>query len=122
MQTNFEQFALTSMLGHDDSPPRLAGKLCFGEEWQRTAFGIALALSKSGYFDWEDFRQQLIAVIGEWERTHDLGDSSWNYYECWLTALERVVVDKALLRPEEVDGATARLPAQSQVPERQGAV
>ena len=52
MQTNFEQFALTSMLGHEDSPPRLAGKLCFGEEWQRTAFGIALALSKSGYFDW----------------------------------------------------------------------
>ena len=71
MQTNFEQFALTSMLGHDDSPPRLAGKLCFGEEWQRTAFGVALALSKSGYFDWEDFRQQLIAVIGEWERSHD---------------------------------------------------
>ena len=37
MQTNFEQFALTSMLGHEDSPPRLAGKLCFAEEWQRTA-------------------------------------------------------------------------------------
>jgi hypothetical protein len=64
----------------------------------------------------------LIAVIGEWERTHDLGDSSWNYYECWLTALERVIVDKALLRPDEVDEATARLPAQSQVPERHGAV
>ena len=29
MQTNFEQFAVTSMLGHEDSPPRLAGKLCF---------------------------------------------------------------------------------------------
>ena len=121
MQTNFEQFALTSMLGQEDSPPRLAGKLCFGEEWQRTAFGIALALSKSGYFDWEDFRQQLIAVIGEWERTHDLGDSSWNYYECWLAALERVIVDKALLAPEEVDQATALPPAETGLPGRQNA-
>jgi nitrile hydratase accessory protein len=121
MQTNFEQFALTSMLGQEDSPPRLAGKLCFGEEWQRTAFGVALALSKFGYFDWEDFRQQLIAVIGEWERSHDLGDASWNYYECWLTALERVILDKALVGPEEVENLLARLPAEFAVPERQDA-
>jgi nitrile hydratase accessory protein len=63
-------------------------------------------------YDWEDFRQQLIAVIGEWERTHDLGDASWNYYECWLTALERVVVDKALVGPKEVDQVVAQLPAE----------
>ena len=61
----------------------------------------------------------MIAVIGEWERTHDLGDSSWNYYECWLTALERVVVEKALLRPEDI--AAEQSEAESAATERQGA-
>jgi nitrile hydratase accessory protein len=102
MQTNFEQFAVTSMLGHEDSPPRLDGKLHFAQDWERLAFGVALALSRSGHFDWEDFRQQLIAAIGEWETAHDLNDSSWDYYERWLTALERLIIEKHLVKPEEL--------------------
>jgi nitrile hydratase accessory protein len=102
MQTVFEQFAVTSMLGHEDSPPRLEGKLCFSQAWEQQAFGIALALSKSGYFDWEDFRQQLIVAIAEWESTHPLDDDSWDYYECWLTALELVVAASGLTAPEEL--------------------
>jgi nitrile hydratase accessory protein len=102
MQTVFEQFAVTSMLGNQDSPPRLEGKLCFSQAWERQAFGIALALSKCGYFDWEDFRQQLIAVIAEWENSHPLDDDSWDYYGCWLTALERVVAASGLIAPQEL--------------------
>ena len=102
MQTNFERFAVTSMMGQQDSPPRLDGKLRFDQDWERQAFGVALALSRSGYFDWEDFRQQLIAAIGEWENTHDLSDNSWDYYERWLTALERVLVEKHLVKADEL--------------------
>jgi nitrile hydratase accessory protein len=102
MQTNFEQFAVTSMLGHEDSPPRVDGKLRFAQDWERLAFGVALALSRSGHFDWEDFRQQLIGAIGEWETAHDLNDSSWDYYERWLTALERLIIEKQLVKPEEL--------------------
>jgi nitrile hydratase accessory protein len=105
VQTRFEQFALTSMLGGEDSPPRLNGKLCFANAWERQAFGVALALSKGGHFDWEDFRQRLIAAIGEWEDTHALDDSSWSYYERWLTALERVVVEAGVVTPEELERA-----------------
>ena len=50
MQTRFEQFAVTSMLGSDDSPPRQNGKLCFSQPWERQAFGVALALSKKRAF------------------------------------------------------------------------
>ena len=107
MQTQFEQFAVTSMLGQGDSPPRLNGKLCFAEAWERQAFGVALALSKTGHFDWEDFRQQLIAAIGEWEKSHPLDDPSWSYYECWLTALERLVVERQLVAPEDLAPACA---------------
>ena len=102
MQTNFERFAVTSMMGQQDSPPRLDGKLHFDVDWERQAFGVALALSRSGYFDWEDFRQHLIAAIGEWESTHDFGDNSWDYYERWLTALERVIVEKHLVGADEL--------------------
>lgn len=102
MLTRFEQFAVTSMLGQGDSPPRLQGKLCFAEDWERQAFGVALALSKSGHFEWEEFRQQLIAAIAEWEESHALDDPSWSYYERWLTALERVLVAKRIARPEDL--------------------
>jgi hypothetical protein len=97
MQTQFEHFAVTSMLGQGDSPPRLDGKLCFGQAWERQAFGVALALAK----------QKLISAIGEWESSHSLDDSSWSYYERWLTALERLVIEERLVTPEEL---TARMP------------
>ena len=52
MFTRFEEYAATQMLGQPDSPPRSEGKLFFREEWQRTVFGMALALSKEGHFEW----------------------------------------------------------------------
>jgi nitrile hydratase accessory protein len=102
MQTRFEQFAVTSMLGSGDSPPRQNGKLCFSQTWERQAFGVALALSRSGHFDWEDFRQKLIASIGEWEGSHDLEDPSWSYYDCWLTALENLLVQEGVVTAEDL--------------------
>jgi nitrile hydratase accessory protein len=108
MQTRFEHFAVTSMLGSEDSPPRLGGKLCFAQPWERQAFGIALALSKTGHFDWEDFRQKLIAAIGDWEAGHDLDDPSWNYYDRWLTALEQLLVQEGIVTAEELAGVLPR--------------
>ena len=102
MQTRFEQFAVTSMLGSADTPPRQDGKLCFSQAWERQAFGVALALSKSGHFDWEDFRQKLISAIGEWEESHALEDPSWSYYERWLTALERLLVQEQIVTAEDL--------------------
>ena len=84
MQTRFEHFAAASMLGAEDAPPRCDGALCFENEWERRAFGIALALSRDGHFEWEDFRRALIDEIREWEATHALDDASWHYYERWL--------------------------------------
>jgi nitrile hydratase accessory protein len=102
MQTRFEHFAVTSMLGHGDSPPRLDGKLRFAAHWERQAFGLALALSKDGHFDWEDFRIKLIDAIGEWEDSHELDDPTWSYYERWLTALERLAIEQGLIGLEDI--------------------
>ena len=109
MLMHFEHFAVTSMMGTEDRPPRNNGALCFGQEWERTAFGVALGLSRAGYFEWEDFRQQLIAAISRWESSHAIDDASWNYYECWLAALEAVIVQSGLANESEIAGALAGL-------------
>jgi nitrile hydratase accessory protein len=91
MQTKFEHFAVASMMGQKDTPPRANGSLCFAFPWERQAFGIALALARDGYFEWEEFRQAMIAEIAGWEATHALDDPGWQYYERWLAVLERLV-------------------------------
>jgi nitrile hydratase accessory protein len=102
MQSRFEHFAVTGMIGALDRPPRADGTLLFVHGWERTAFGVALALSRDGYFEWEDFRQHLIATIGAWEEQHGTNDPSWNYYDQWLAALEALVVASALTTPDEI--------------------
>jgi nitrile hydratase accessory protein len=97
MQTNFEHFALGSMLGKTDMPPKDNGSLCFGAPWERQAFGLALALSKQGLFEWEDFRSEMISSIAAWEATHDKTDSTWDYYEIWLTVVEQMVQRSGLI-------------------------
>lgn len=113
MLTNYEQFAVTSMMGAADTPPRANGGLCFSEEWERQAFGVALALAKQGHFEWEEFRQELITSIGAWETSHDLSDQSWSYYERWLGALEVAVINSGLSTREEIE---LRVDAQSADP------
>ena len=39
----------------------------FEHEWQRRAFGLALALSEFGHYQWSEFQQSLIETIGDWE-------------------------------------------------------
>ena len=75
----------------------------FEEDWHRRAFGVAVALSEFGHYPWEAFQQQLIAAIDEWETTAPVEQGSWQYYEHWLTALERVVVEHGLIGADELD-------------------
>jgi len=97
MLTRFEHFAITEMMGAPDTPPRANGSLCFGHDWERTAFGVALALARQGHVDWDDFRDELISEIKAWEDAHPVDRSSWNYYECWLAALEKAVTKTGII-------------------------
>ena len=103
MFTRFEEYAATQMLGQPDSPPRSEGKLFFGQDWQRTVFGMALALSKEGHFEWEDFRQNLIAGIAAWEKGACAGDTRWDYYEHYTLALIEVLEQCGVLEPGELE-------------------
>jgi nitrile hydratase accessory protein len=67
----------------DDAAPQ------FEHEWQRRAFGLALALSEFGHYDWSDFQQSLIETIGRWENTPASERGGWEYYDHWVAALKR---------------------------------
>lgn len=109
MQIKFEHFAATSLMGSEESPPRSNGELKFDRDWEGLAFGMALALAKKGYYEWEDFRQELIAAIAEWEAKHEGQDSNWDYYQRWLIALERMAIESELIDETELDKRTQEL-------------
>ena len=112
MFTSFEQFAAASMVGSEAAPPRSNGELFFQRLWEGRAFGMAIALSKKGHYEWEEFRQKLIGSVAEWEAEHDKDDPDWDYYERWLLALEKMVLETQLLSRDEIENRTAQIGAQ----------
>jgi nitrile hydratase accessory protein len=90
--------------------PRQNGELVFNAPWESRAFGMAVALYEQGrYQRWDEFRERLIAEIAAWERHHREHEEPWNYYERWLAALERLLVEKGLLSQEEIELRTAEV-------------
>ncbi|MQA13614.1 MAG: nitrile hydratase accessory protein [Pseudonocardiaceae bacterium] len=98
--------SLIDDLPADQAPPRANGEMVFAEPWEARAFGIALALSADGHYEWESFRQSLIRSIGRWESAHAVEDAGWSYYERWLEALENMLAECELVVPGELDQRT----------------
>jgi nitrile hydratase accessory protein len=82
--------------------PRRNGELVFEAPWQGRAFGMAVSLHEGDLYDWEEFRQRLIAEIAAAERR----DEPFDYYACWLAAFESLLHDKGILAPDELDART----------------
>ena len=85
--------------GSPDDLPKLPWEAedgpVFREPWEATAFAIAVRLSEAGKFTWTEWVDCLSAEIAAARERGDpdLGD---RYYEHWLAALERLVIDKGL--------------------------
>jgi nitrile hydratase accessory protein len=92
------------------APPRDNGELVFAAPWESRAFGIALALHDTGCIDWEEFRHSVIREISQWEAAHPSREG-WNYYDCWLRSLERLVSTKGLISVGDLRGRLAVLEA-----------
>jgi nitrile hydratase accessory protein len=82
--------------------PRNNGELVFEEPWQGRVFGMAVALHEQGCFEWEEFRQALIARIAE----ADARAGPFAYYEIWLATFEQLLADRGLVHPAEVEETT----------------
>jgi nitrile hydratase accessory protein len=95
-----------SQLPPASSPPRTNGELVFEAPWHARAFGMAALLTEQGLFEWDLFRDALIASIAESGQT-----GSDQYYACWLQALVTTLeasgtVDESALRQRAFEFAT----------------
>ncbi|MBI2322310.1 MAG: nitrile hydratase accessory protein [Chloroflexi bacterium] len=93
--------ARDSSLGRQDKLPVPRGggdEPLFEAVWEGRAHGMAVVLSERGFYDWEDFRQELIAVV----RRADAAGEPTSYYERWLETLTRVLTKRGLLSPGEI--------------------
>lgn len=85
--------------------PRKNGELVFQDPWEGRVFAMAVALCEQGLYQWDEFRNRLIAEIDSAERRRV--ESS--YYERWLASFERLLVEKRIFTKEEIDARTAEL-------------
>jgi len=92
---------VTSMNG-PAAVPRKNGELVFEEPWEGRIFGMAVALHDQRVYGWEEFQRSLIATIAEVEAR---GEDS-RYYERWLASFERLLADKGLITPDELQDRT----------------
>lgn len=68
----------------------------FAEPWQAQAFAMAVQLSEAGHFTWDEWA----TALGEELRKAGAAADGSNYYEHWLGALERLVLEKRLTERE----------------------
>lgn len=94
-------------MSDDLAVPRRNGELVFAAPWEGRIFGMAVALSDNQAYDWDDFRDRLVAEIAAAE---EHGDDS-DYYERWLASFERLLLDTGLVAAEELDARTAEFAA-----------
>jgi len=81
--------------------PRDAQGPVFAEPWQAQAFAVVVRLTEAGELTWQEWAERLGGVLREAEERGAF-DTGQRYYEHWLTAVERLVVDKNLAGQEEL--------------------
>lgn len=77
----------------------------FGAPWEARAFALTVQLSERGVFTWEEWGAAFSAEIAEAEAQGY--EPSWDYYQCWLHALEHLLAAKGLLTAERLAGSIA---------------
>ena len=76
--------------------PRADAGPVFRAPWEAQAFAIVLSLYERGAFGWKEWAEGLSEAIRDAQAAGD-PDTGENYYQHWLTALERMVASKGIL-------------------------
>jgi nitrile hydratase accessory protein len=83
------------LLPRDDEGP------VFTEPWQAQAFAVVVELIDTGLISQAEWAERLSAVLHEAEDRGDF-DTGARYYDHWLTALERLVVERGMTRWDDL--------------------
>src|SRR5258705_7279936 len=89
LQSDPERLAALPRLPRDEGGP------VFAEPWQAQAFALAVKLFEQGHFTWKEWAAALADELKAAESRGEPDDGT-HYYEHWLAALERLVVEKKI--------------------------
>jgi nitrile hydratase accessory protein len=81
--------------------PRDAEGPVFRAPWEAQAFAMAVTLHERGHFTWKEWAARLADEIAQ-ARAHDEVDDGSRYYYFWLSALEKLVAEKRLIKADEL--------------------
>jgi nitrile hydratase accessory protein len=98
------ELANLPLLPRDDDGP------VFAEPWQAQAFAVVVELTEAGTLTREEWAQQLSQALKDAEARGEY-DTGERYYDHWLVALERVIVEKNLARPDELSDESENIRA-----------
>ena len=86
----------------------------FHESWEKTVYAMSTAMRAQGVFNIDESRH----AIERMAPAHYLASS---YYERWLASLETNLVEKGVLRPDEIEARTRLLrdATDAEVPRRE---
>ena len=99
---DLEPSRLVSYMDGAIAVPRKNGELIFEAPWEGRVFGMAVALYDQRLYAWEDFQKSLIDEIA----AAGSEAAAACYYERWLASFERLLADKGMVTPEELDDRT----------------
>jgi len=86
----------------DTAVPRKNGELVFDSPWQSRVFGIAVGLAERGFFQWDEFRDRLIAEVAGAAPAASGESSATVYYRQWTAALEKLLRHKGVLSDHDL--------------------
>lgn len=109
-----EDPSLADVLDPDDE-----AKPVFDAPWQARAFGLVVSLYDDGNgFDWMAFQQRLIDEVDTSDPDMAPVDVLENaYYEQWLTAFERLLIEDGVLSFEAIEERAAEFAAEERTAE-----
>jgi nitrile hydratase len=86
--------------------PRDNGELVFRTQWEGRIFAMAVLLMEQGRYPWQDFNGKFVAEISAAEREQPDVDTASVYYTHWVRALEKLLLEKQLLAPDQLEVRT----------------
>ena len=91
----------------------------FDVPWQARAFGLVVALHDDGEgFDWTNFRELLSDEVKAADPDMAPADALEEaYYEQWLAAFERLLIEEGYLTPEEIEKRAAEFATEERTAE-----
>ena len=68
----------------------------FQTPWHSQLFAITVQLSETGNFSWKEFVEFFGKSLNESRLKLNNLDGNDDYFNCWLTALEEIIISKKL--------------------------